>query len=172
MTAGSSGSGDYLEASAILVCALLISLVGGVLMWLLTVLFGLMLFERASGNRAVSSATMLCVTNVFPVVPAFLALALALPFAFIHGASNYWYRFLIDRNCQCLCGSGEKIKTNFDCMAWCLGQCCSGWLSWCVVFGISWRLVQVCCQFARPVHDIMQSPACISASVYRQDTYV
>ena len=69
-TARAIGAGDYSQASAILVCAVLISFAGGLIMWLLAVKFGPLLYERASSNALVSNAAIHYTAMVFPAMPA------------------------------------------------------------------------------------------------------
>ena len=64
------GSGDAEEASA-LVCAVLISLVGGVLMWLLVVLFGPFLYQSATDNATVIESARYYAALLFPIIPAY-----------------------------------------------------------------------------------------------------
>ena len=70
-TARAIGAGDYNEASAVMVCAVLISLVGGVLMWGLVVTLGPYLYEYASNSSDVVEAAIRYAALVFPVIPAY-----------------------------------------------------------------------------------------------------
>ena len=65
------GSGDAEEASGVLVCAVLISLGGGVLMWLLVVLFGPLLYQSATDNVTVIESARYYAALLFPVIPAY-----------------------------------------------------------------------------------------------------
>ena len=69
-TARAIGAGDYNQASAILVCAVLISFAGGLIMWLLAVKLGPVLYERASSNTSVLNAAIHYTAVVFPAMPA------------------------------------------------------------------------------------------------------
>ncbi|MFK7992491.1 MAG: MATE family efflux transporter [Granulosicoccus sp.] len=89
LTARAIGAGDTREASAVLVCAVLISLVGGVLMWAVVVQFGHVLFNHASSNPVVTEAAQLYAELVFPAIPAF---------------------WLINMLCSVLRGSGDMVR--------------------------------------------------------------
>ncbi len=89
LTARAIGAGDYKEASAVLVCAVLISIVGGLLMWLLVVQFGPLLYHYASDSQTVVSAAQRYAALVFPAIPA------------------YW---LINMLCSVLRGSGDMVR--------------------------------------------------------------
>ena len=64
------GSGDAEEASGVLVCAVLISLGGGVLMWLLVILFGPLLYQSAADNVTVIESARYYAALLCPVSPA------------------------------------------------------------------------------------------------------
>lgn len=65
------GAGDPEEASGVLVCAVLISIVGGLLMWLLIVLFGPLIYQYASDNVTVTDSAHYYATLLFPIIPAY-----------------------------------------------------------------------------------------------------
>ena len=88
-TARAVGAGNYEEASTVLVCAVLISLIGGAGMWALVVLLGPLLYQYASDSLAVTSAAQHYATLLFPVIPA------------------YW---LINMLSSVLRGSGDMIR--------------------------------------------------------------
>ncbi len=70
-TARAIGAGDREQAEAVLVCAVVISLAGGVLMWLLVVQFGPVLYHYASDSAIVVNAATRYAALVFPAIPAF-----------------------------------------------------------------------------------------------------
>lgn len=70
-TARAIGAGDYEDASAVLVCAVLISVVGGLLMWLLVVQFGPLLYNYASDSATVVQAAQRYATLLFPAITAY-----------------------------------------------------------------------------------------------------
>ena len=88
-TARAIGAGDHEQASAVLVCAVLISLVGGITMWFLVMLFGPILYQYASDNATVTEAAQRYAALLFPVIPA------------------YW---LINMLSSVLRGSGDMIR--------------------------------------------------------------
>ena len=88
-TARAVGAGNYEEASTVLVCAVLISLIGGAGMWALVVLLGPILYQYASDSLTVTSAAQHYATLLFPVIPA------------------YW---LINMLSSVLRGSGDMIR--------------------------------------------------------------
>ena len=88
-TARAVGAGNYEEASTVLVCAVLISLIGGAGMWALVVLLGPILYQYASDSLTVTSAAQHYATLLFPVIPA------------------YW---LINMLSSVLRGSGDVIR--------------------------------------------------------------
>lgn len=88
-TARAIGAGDHEQASAVLVCAVLISLVGGIAMWFLVMLFGPILYQYASDNATVTEAAQRYAALLFPVIPA------------------YW---LINMLSSVLRGSGDMIR--------------------------------------------------------------
>ncbi len=71
LTARALGAGDLEEACSVLVCAVLISILGGILMWGIVVLLGPLLYEYASDNAAVVRAAKYYAALVFPAMPAF-----------------------------------------------------------------------------------------------------
>ena len=89
LTARAIGAGDHEEASAVLVCAVLISIVGGVLMWLLVVQFGPLLYNYASDSATVVQAAQRYATLIFPAITA------------------YW---LVNMLCSVLRGSGDMVR--------------------------------------------------------------
>lgn len=88
-TARAIGAGNEQEASAVLVCAVVISLVGGVLMWGLVVQFGPLLYEYASDSPAVIQAAERYASFVFPAIPLF---------------------WLVNMLCSVLRGSGDMVS--------------------------------------------------------------
>ncbi|OED36152.1 hypothetical protein AB833_28440 [Chromatiales bacterium (ex Bugula neritina AB1)] len=88
-TARAMGAGDHREASAVLVCAVLISLVGGVVMWLLVVQLGPYLYNYASDSQSVTNAAQRYAALVFPAIPA------------------YW---LVNMLCSVLRGNGDMKR--------------------------------------------------------------
>jgi len=70
-TARAVGAGDSDQASAVLVCAVLISLVGGLLMWWLVVQFGPLLYSYASKSETVVNAAVRYTAIVFPAMPVY-----------------------------------------------------------------------------------------------------
>jgi putative MATE family efflux protein len=88
-TARAIGAGNYDEASTILTCAVLISLVGGIIMWALVVLLGPFLYQYATDSIVVSEAAQHYAMLLFPVIPA------------------YW---LINMLSSVLRGSGDMIR--------------------------------------------------------------
>ena len=89
LTARAVGAGDKAQASSVLVCAVLISLVGGVLMWALVVQFGPLLYRYASGSATVVDAAQRYATLVFPAITA------------------YW---LVNMLCSVMRGSGDMVR--------------------------------------------------------------
>lgn len=89
LTARAVGAGDYQEASSVLVCAVVISLFGGVLMWLLVVQFGPLLYQYASDSESVIHAAQRYASFVFPAITA------------------YW---LLNMLCSVLRGSGDMVR--------------------------------------------------------------
>lgn len=71
LTARAIGAGDSREASAVLVCAVLISIAGGVLMWALVVQFGPLLYHYASDSVTVVEAAQRYASFLFPAITAF-----------------------------------------------------------------------------------------------------
>ncbi len=88
-TARAIGGGDYQEASSVLVCAVLISLAGGLLMWFLVVQFGPLLYAYASDSADVVDAAQRYAALVFPAI------------------TIYW---LVNMLCSVLRGSGDMVK--------------------------------------------------------------
>lgn len=70
-TARAMGAGDQEEASAVLISAVLIAVVGGVLMWALVRQFGPLLYVFASDSPQVIKAANLYASIVFPAIPLF-----------------------------------------------------------------------------------------------------
>lgn len=87
-TARALGAGDHQEASTVLVCAVLISLVGGVLMWGLVVQFGPLLYQYATDSQTVIDAARAYAALVFPAITA------------------YW---LLNMLCSVMRGSGDMV---------------------------------------------------------------
>ena len=65
------GAGDEEEASAVLVCAVIISFAGGLLMWLLVVQFGPLLYNYASDSATVVQAAQRYASLLFPAITAY-----------------------------------------------------------------------------------------------------
>lgn len=89
LTARAIGAGDTEEASAVLVCAVFVSVCGGVLMWALVVRFGPLLYEYATDSVAVVQAAHRYATFVFPAITA------------------YW---LVNMLCSVLRGTGDMVR--------------------------------------------------------------
>jgi len=89
LTARAIGANDHEQASSVLVCAVLISVVGGLLMWALVVLLGPLLYEYASNSSTVVHAAQRYATLVFPAITA------------------YW---LVNMLCSVLRGSGDMVR--------------------------------------------------------------
>ena len=70
-TARAIGAGDYEEANTVLACAVLISLIGGLLMWLLVVQFGPFLYDYASDSATVTEAAQRYAVLLFPAITAY-----------------------------------------------------------------------------------------------------
>ena len=83
------GAGNDDEASAVLVCAVIISLAGGFLMWILVVLLGPFLYQYASDSPTITNAAHYYATLLFPAIPA------------------YW---LVNMLSSVLRGSGDMIR--------------------------------------------------------------
>ncbi len=83
------GAGNAQDASSVLVCSVLISIVGGVLMWGLVVLFGPVLYNHASDSSTVVRAAQHYAAYVFPAIPA------------------YW---LVNMLCSVMRGSGDMLR--------------------------------------------------------------
>lgn len=83
------GAGNDDEASAVLVCAVIISLAGGFLMWILVVLLGPFLYQYASDSPTITDAAHYYATLLFPAIPA------------------YW---LVNMLSSVLRGSGDMIR--------------------------------------------------------------
>ncbi|NCF45843.1 MAG: hypothetical protein GWP70_13640, partial [Proteobacteria bacterium] len=83
------GAGDMEQASGVLVCATLISIVGGILMWLLVLGFGPLIYQVASDSPTVVDSAHYYATLLFPVLPA------------------YW---LINMLSSVLRGSGDMVR--------------------------------------------------------------
>ena len=65
------GAGNQDEASAVLVCAVLISLAGGLTMWLVVALLGPWVYAYASDSQAVVDSAHHYATTLFPFITAF-----------------------------------------------------------------------------------------------------
>lgn len=88
-TARALGAGNNQEARAVLVCAVLISLLGGLLMWLLVIWLGPYLYRYASDDVIVQLAAQQYAMLVFPSIPLF---------------------WLLNMLCSVLRGSGDMIR--------------------------------------------------------------
>ena len=71
LTARAIGAGDFQKASSVLVCAVIISVVGGLLMWWLVHQYGFLLYEYASDNQSVNAAAQRYAGLVFPAIIVF-----------------------------------------------------------------------------------------------------
>ena len=91
-TARAVGAGDSTQASAVLVSAVLISLVGGLIMWGLVVTYGPLLYEYASDSVSVKQEAHRYASLLFPAIPA------------------YW---LLNMLCSVLRGSGDMVRPAF-----------------------------------------------------------
>lgn len=89
LTARAIGAGDDKEASAVLVCSVLISIAGGLLMWALVVKFGPLLYQYASDSVTVVEAAQRYANFVFPAITA------------------YW---LFNMLCSVLRGTGDMVR--------------------------------------------------------------
>lgn len=87
--ARATGAGDRAQAEAVLVCAVLISIIGGILMWLLVVTFGPYLYNYASDSERVVKAATQYAALVFPFIPAF---------------------WLVNMLCSFLRGTGDMVR--------------------------------------------------------------
>ncbi|MDA0953860.1 MAG: MATE family efflux transporter [Proteobacteria bacterium] len=65
------GAGDHAQANGVLVCAVLISIGLGALMWLFVIAVGPLIYEAATDNRAISEAAHYYATILFPFIPLF-----------------------------------------------------------------------------------------------------
>ena len=88
-TARAIGAGDTQQASAVLVCAVLISIVGGLLMWCMVVMFGPALYRHASDSQVVVAAAERYAAMVFPAMPAF---------------------WLVNMLCSVMRGTGDMVR--------------------------------------------------------------
>jgi len=88
-TARALGAGKNREASAVLVSAVLISLVGGLLMWVLVVQLGPLLYSYASDSDTVRQAAQQYAIYLFPAMPAF---------------------WLVNMLCSVMRGSGDMVR--------------------------------------------------------------
>ncbi len=89
LTARAIGAGDDREASAVLVCAVLISFAGGLLMWFLVVKFGPLLYHYASDSISVVEAAKRYAGYLFPAI------------------TIYW---LFNMLCSVLRGTGDMVR--------------------------------------------------------------
>jgi len=65
------GAGDSDRASSILICAILIAIFGGLLMWIAVVLFGPSLYRWATDSAEIYTAAIHYASIVFPAMPLF-----------------------------------------------------------------------------------------------------
>lgn len=65
------GAGDHAQANGVLVCAVLISIGLGALMWLFVIAVGPLIYQAATDNRAISEAAHYYATILFPFIPLF-----------------------------------------------------------------------------------------------------
>lgn len=89
LTARAIGAGDDREASAVLVCAVLISFAGGLLMWVMVVQLGPLLYNYASDSATVVDAAQRYASFLFPSITA------------------YW---LFNMLCSVLRGTGDMVR--------------------------------------------------------------
>lgn len=89
LTARAIGAGDDREASSVLVCAVMIAIIGGLLMWLLVVQFGPLLYNYATDSVTVVEAAHRYASYLFPVITA------------------YW---LFNMLCSVLRGTGDMVR--------------------------------------------------------------
>ena len=88
-TARAIGAGDQEQAAAVLACAVVISVLGGLLMWALVVLFGPLLYRYASDSTEVVNGATLYASLLFPAIPV------------------YW---LVNMLCSFLRGTGDMVR--------------------------------------------------------------
>ncbi len=88
-TARAIGAGDENEASSILVCAVFISLLGGLLSWILVVQFGPNLYAYATNSETVQQAAQQYAAMLFPAITAF---------------------WLLNMLCSVLRGGGDMVR--------------------------------------------------------------
>lgn len=88
-TARALGAGNQNEASSILICAVIISVVGGGLMYLAVVAWGPWLYNHSTENPDVASAAQKYAALVFPAIPAF---------------------WLLNMLCSVLRGTGDMVR--------------------------------------------------------------
>ncbi|MBX2886059.1 MAG: hypothetical protein KTR32_39250 [Granulosicoccus sp.] len=88
-TARALGSGNIDEASSVLVCAVVISVIAGVLMWLLVIRFGPLLYPLATHRQVVLELAQHYASVLFPAMPAF---------------------WLVNMLCSVMRGSGDMVK--------------------------------------------------------------
>lgn len=88
-TARAIGAGDNQQASAVLVCAVLISIVGGLIMCWLVLSFGPLLYAYASKSDIVNEAAIQYAAVLFPAMP------------------GYW---MINMLCSVMRGCGDMVR--------------------------------------------------------------
>ncbi|MDC0214870.1 MATE family efflux transporter, partial [Gammaproteobacteria bacterium] len=102
------GAGDYEEAGTVLVCAVIISVIGGLLMWLLVVQLGPFLYEYASDSVQVSEAAQRYSVLLFPAILA------------------YW---LINMLSSVLRGAGDMVRPAFVAASLLASYCLLGYFT-------------------------------------------
>ena len=102
------GASDYEEAGTVLVCAVIISVIGGLLMWLLVVQLGPFLYEYASDSAQVSEAAQRYSVLLFPAILA------------------YW---LINMLSSVLRGAGDMVRPAFVAASLLASYCLLGYFT-------------------------------------------
>lgn len=65
------GAGDQSEACSVLICAILIAVTGGLLMWLLVIWLGPLLYRHATDSVSIYDAARRYASIIFPAMPVF-----------------------------------------------------------------------------------------------------
>jgi len=63
------GAGDSDRASSILICAIVIAIIGGLLMWIAVLFFGPLLYRRATASVEIYTAAVHYASIIFPAMP-------------------------------------------------------------------------------------------------------
>lgn len=106
-TARALGAANTEEASAVLVCAVLIAIVGGIMMCILVIAFGPLLYNRASSSADVVNAARQYAWIVFPAMPA------------------YW---LVNMLCSVMRGTADMVRPAIVAGFMLLSYCLYAWL--------------------------------------------